>query len=95
MSDELTEYLTIDKAAKVVGCTRRTLYRIIARVGPEAVVTQAFGLRLVHKSKLPILKAAYIPLGSKKHSLHARVWGAAGGTQKAINAAKKTYRESR
>lgn len=89
MSDEFTEYLTIDKAARAVGCTRRTLYRIIARVGPEALVTQAFGRQLIHKSKLPVIKAAYIPLGSKKHSLHARVWGSAGGTQKAINAAKK------
>jgi hypothetical protein len=89
MSDELTEYLTIDKAAKAVGCTRRTLYRIIARVGPESVVTQAFGRQLIHKSKLPVIKAAYIPLGSKKHSLHARAWGSAGGKQKAINAAKQ------
>jgi len=92
MNDDFKDYLTIIQTAKAVGCSRRTLYRVIARIGIDEIVTVAFGKRLVHKSKVAVIKAAYMPLGSKKHSVAARIWGAAGGTQKRINrekAAKK------
>jgi hypothetical protein len=92
MNDEFKDYLTIIQAAKAVGCSRRTLYRVVERIGTDEIVTAAFGKRLIHKSKVAAIKAAYMPLGSKKHSMAARAWGAAGGTQKRINrekAAKK------
>lgn len=92
-SDGFSDYLTMDQTAKAVGCSKRTLYRVIDRVGTGEIVTEAFGKRLVHKSKVAALKAAYLPMGSKKHSIAARLWGASGGTQKRINrenAAKKT-----
>lgn len=92
MNDDFKDYLTMIQAAKAVGCTRRTLYRVIERIGIDEVVTVAFGKRLVHKSKIAAIKSAYIPLGSKKHILAAKAWGSAGGTQKRINrekAAKK------
>jgi hypothetical protein len=92
MNDEFKEYLTIIQAAKAVGCSRRTLYRVVERIGTDEIVTEAFGKRLIHKSKVAVIKAAYMPLGSKKHSVAARAWGSAGGTQKRINrekAAKK------
>jgi hypothetical protein len=88
MNDELKEYLTIIQAAKAVGCSRRTLYRVVERIGTDEIVTVAFGKRLIHKSKVAAIKAAYMPLGSKKHSMAARAWGAAGGTQKRINREK-------
>lgn len=92
MNDEFKDYMTIIQTARAVGCSRRTLYRVIERIGIDEIVTAAFGRRLVHKSKLAAIKAAYMPLGSKKHSIAARAWGSAGGTQKRINrekAAKK------
>jgi len=90
MSDDFNDYLTLEQAAKAVGCSRRTLYRVIDRIGTSEIVTEAFGKRLVHKSKVAAVKAAYLPLGSKKHSIAARLWGAAGGTQKRINREKST-----
>jgi hypothetical protein len=92
MNGEFKEYLTIIQAAKAVGCSRRTLYRVVERIGTDEIVTVAFGKRLIHKSKVTVIKDAYMPLGSKKHSVAARAWGSAGGTQKRINrekAAKK------
>jgi AraC-like DNA-binding protein len=85
MNDEFKEYLTIIQTAKAVGCSRRTLYRVIERIGTTEIVTLAFGRRLVHESKVAAIKAAYMPLGSKKHSIAAKRWGSAGGTQKRIN----------
>jgi hypothetical protein len=92
MNEEFKDYLTIIQTAKAVGCTRRTLYRVIDRIGTDEIVTVAFGRRLVHKSKVAAIKEAYMPLGSKKHKMAARAWGSAGGTQAKINrmrAAKK------
>lgn len=89
---DLNDYLTIAQAAKAVGCSRRTLYRVIERLGADGVVTAAFDKQLIHKSKVPMLAKAYLPLGTRKRLLAAKAWGAAGGTQKRINrekAAKK------
>lgn len=83
------EYFTLIQAAKKVGCPRRSLYRIIDRLGVENIVTQAFGRRLIHKSKLPLLKAEHAPLGSKRRHEIAVACGRKGGTQKGINAAAR------
>jgi hypothetical protein len=85
---DINEYLTIIQAAKAIGCTRRTLYRVIDRVGADGVVIHAFGKQLVHKSRLPDLKQAYLPFGSKRRSAALKTWGSAGGTQKRINREK-------
>lgn len=87
MGDEFKDYLTIIEAAKAVGCPRRTLYRILDRMG-GGVVTPAFGRQLIHRSKLPAIKAAYLPFGSKRRAEAAQKWGAAGGTQKRLNREK-------
>ena len=79
------DYMTIDQAAKAVGCTRRTLYRIIDRLANGAIFTHAFGKQLIHVSKLPELREVYFPFGSDKRSEACKVWGGAGGTQKRIN----------
>ena len=84
MGDEFKDYLTIAEAVKAVGCARRTLYRILERM-EDGVVTKAFGGQLSHRSKLPAIKAAYLPFGSKRRSEAAQKWGAKGGTQKKIN----------
>jgi hypothetical protein len=86
------EYLTMAQAAAAVGCSRRTLYRVVARVGAGDVVTQAFGKQLIHKSKVPLLRKAYLPLGTERRLKASIAWGSAGGTQKSVNrrrAAKK------
>jgi hypothetical protein len=85
---ELKEFLTMTQAAAAVGCSRRTLYRIIERLGAGEVVTQAFGRQVVHKSKVPVLKKAYMPIGSERRLKAAMAWGAAGGTQKSVNRKK-------
>ena len=84
------EYFTMIQAAKKVGCPRRSLYRIIDRLGVDKIVTQAFGRRLIHKSKIPLLKAEHAPPGSKRRHEIAVECGRRGGTQKGINAAMKT-----
>jgi hypothetical protein len=89
---EFKEYLTMAQAAAAVGCSRRTLYRVVERVGAGDVVTQAFGKQLIHKSKVPLLRKAYLPLGTERRLKASIAWGAAGGTQKSVNrrrAAKK------
>jgi hypothetical protein len=89
---EFKEYLTMAQAAAAVGCSRRTLYRVVERVGAGEVVTQAFGKQLIHKSKVPLLRKAYLPLGTERRLKASIAWGSAGGTQKSVNrrrAAKK------
>jgi hypothetical protein len=81
------EYLTLDQAAAKAGCPRRSLYRIIERLGVESIVTYAFGRRLIHKSKIPLIKAEHAPLGSERRHEIAVEYGRKGGTQKGLNAA--------
>ena len=69
------DYLTIDQASKEVGCTRRTLYRIIEKFAPGEVVTPAFGRQLIHISKLPALREHYYPFGSERRSAAAHRQG--------------------
>jgi hypothetical protein len=88
--NEFAEYLTLIKAAKAVGCTRRTLYRIIERIGTDEIVTPAFGRQLIHKSKLPRLREAYMPIGSTKRAKAAKEWGQTGGKQKRVARTKAT-----
>jgi len=79
------EYLTMIQTAKKIGCPRRSLYRIIDRLGVAKVCTNVFGRRLVHKSMLPLIKAEYMPFGSDQRREMAVAAGAAGGTAKARN----------
>ena len=90
---EFKEYLTMAQAAVAVGCSRRTLYRIVDRVGAGDVVTEAFGKQLIHKSKVSVLKKAYLPLGTERRLKASIAWGAAGGTQKSVN--RKTAAKNR
>ena len=73
------EYMTIIEAAKKIGCPRRSLYRIIDRVGVDKVCTMAFGKRLIHKSKLPMLRDSYYPMGTEKRLEALTAWGMTGG----------------
>lgn len=84
------EYFTMIQAAAKVGCPRRSLYRIIERLGVDEIVTVAFGRRLIHKSKIPLLKAEHAPVGSKRRHEIAVECGRRGGTQKWVNSFNKT-----
>ena len=83
------DYLTLNQAAAKAGCPRRSLYRIIERLGVDEIVTVAFGRRLIHKSKIPLIKAEHAPLGSDRRHEIAVEYGRLGGTQKGINAAAR------
>lgn len=82
--DQLNDYLNVSQAAKALGCGRRTIYRLLERAG-DGIAVEAFGMTVIHKSKLPLLKKVYLPFGSKARSLACKKWGSAGGTQKRIN----------
>ena len=81
------DYLTLNQAAVRAGCPRRSLYRVIERLGVDKIVTVAFGRRLIHKSKIPLIKAEHAPMGSDRRHEIAVAYGRKGGTQKGINAA--------
>lgn len=85
MKDQLKDYMTIPQAADAVGCSRRTIYRVLERAGADAFITEALGMRLIHRSKIAALRAAYLPFGSERHSEAAKAYGHLGGTQKRLN----------
>jgi hypothetical protein len=80
------DYLTMSQAAVRAGCPRRSLYRIIDRLGADNIVTSVFGRSLIHKSKIPLIRAEHAPLGSDRRHEIAVEYGRKGGTQKRINA---------
>lgn len=82
------DYLTMIQTAKKIGCPRRSLYRIIDRLGVDRVCTTVFGRRLVHKSMLPMIRQEYAPFGSDRRHEIAVACGHAGGTAKAKNRAR-------
>lgn len=85
---DLNLYLTIEDAAKAVGCSRRALYRAIARIGREEVCVSVLGRSLVKKSAVAEIKKHYYPHTSAARKAMAKEWGAAGGRRKAANARK-------
>jgi|694.fasta_scaffold01162_12 hypothetical protein len=80
------DYYTMSQAAVKAGCPRRSLYRIIERLGVDSIVTRVFGRSLIHKSKIPLIRAEHAPLGSDRRHEIAVEYGRMGGTQKKINA---------
>lgn len=85
---DFNDYLSMPDTAKTLKMPRRTLYRIIDRLGVDKVVTRAFGRRVIHRSFLPMIKAEHAVPGSKRRREIAKLAGHKGGTAKARNAAR-------
>lgn len=83
------EYLTMQEAAKRLKMPRRSVYRIMERLGFDNVSTIIFGRRVVHASMLKTIRAEHAPFGSARRHEIAVESGHKGGTQKGINSAKR------
>lgn len=81
------DYLTVEQAISKIGCSRRSIYRIIQRL-PEGAVVKMFNRTLIHKSMLPQFKKEYAPFGSTRRHEISVAAGHKGGTQKGVNYAK-------
>lgn len=91
MKIETEDLLTINQAMEAIGCTtRRGVYRTVARAreaGKETTVS-LYGKTLIPRKMIAVLKEYYYPYYSEAHQRMVKQWGAAGGTQKRINAEK-------
>lgn len=85
MKIDTNDYITMAEARKTLNASPRGFYRAVRRIGLEVVTREFFGVRVVIKSKLPLIKENYFPMGSDRRSAAAKDWGHAGGTAKARN----------
>lgn len=93
MSDlDPKDYLTMPQVAKRLKMPRRSLYRVMERLGMDKVSTLVFGRRVVHVTMLDAIKAEHAPMGSDRRHEIAVMYGAMGGETKAANRARKTKR---
>jgi hypothetical protein len=91
MKIEINDFLTIEQAAKAVGCNRRALYRAMKRAAEAGLPTTVtiLGKTVVPRAAVAGIKSHYFPYYSENHQKMVKVWGAAGGTQKGINSRKR------
>ena len=93
MSDlDPKDYLTIPQVAKKLKMPRRSLYRVMERLGMDKVSTLIFGRRVIHVTMLAAIKAEHAPMGSDRRHEIAVMYGAMGGETKAINLARRAKR---
>lgn len=88
MKIDLSRYMTIEEAMAEIGCARRSLYRAMDRAGMENVSEEILGRRLILRSKLEAIRQRWYPYYSEQHQSMVKLWGAAGGRQKKLNAAR-------
>jgi hypothetical protein len=86
---ELDKYITAEAVEAELGCSRRAVWRLIARAeaAGHKVSEMIFGRRVILKKALPTLAGLYYPVGSENRSAAAKAWGHQGGTAKAANLA--------
>jgi len=89
MKIDTNDYVTMAEAREILEASPRGFYRAVRRAGVDEVTREFFGVRVVIKAKLPLIKENYYPLGSERRSAAAAEWGHAGGTTKARNRAAK------
>lgn len=93
MSDiDPKDYLTIPQVAKRLNMPRRSLYRVMERLGMDNVSSLVFGRRVIHVTMLDAIKAEHAPMGSDRRHEIAVMYGAMGGETKAANRARKAKR---
>lgn len=87
------DYLTSTQVGLALGAgpdpaaAKRAAARAMARAAEagEEVRERILGRVVVHRKKLDVLKKYYFPRGSEECARMARLAGAKGGTQKALN----------
>jgi len=89
MKIDTNDYITMAEAREILDASPRGFYRAVRRAGLDDVTREFFGVRVVLKSKLPLIKENYFPMGSPQRSVAAAEWGHVGGTTKARNRAAK------
>jgi hypothetical protein len=89
MKIDTNDYITMAEARELLDASPRGFYRAVRRAGLDKVTREFFGVRVVIKSKLSLIKENYFPVGSERRSTAAAEWGAAGGATKARNRAAK------
>lgn len=87
-SIDLSKYVTVDELVEATGIPRRSVYRIIDRLGADAVSVAVLGRRLVKKSAIAAIEAEHAPPGSERRHQIAVACGHAGGSAKAANRRK-------
>lgn len=93
MSDlDPKDYLTMPQVAKRLKMPRRSLYRVMERLGMDKVSTLVFGRRVVHVTMLDAIKAEHAPMGSDRRHEIAVMYGGKGGETKAANRARAAKR---
>lgn len=93
MSDlDPKDYLTMPQVAKRLKMPRRSLYRVMERLGMDKVSALIFGRRVVHVTMLDAIKAEHAPMGSDRRHEIAVMYGAMGGETKAANRARAAKR---
>ena len=87
MKIEVADYLTLAQVGEHLGSNLRAATRAIARCEAEGLVVKEIilGRKVVHRSKLPIIKDHYFPYYSDAHQKMVEKWGAMGGAAKARN----------
>lgn len=89
MKIDTDAFLTIPQAAEAIGAPNvRPVYRAIhrARADGKELTTAIYGKTLIPRANVAVLKEYYFPYYSETHQKMVKKWGAAGGTQKKLNA---------
>lgn len=92
MKIDTDDYLTCEQVAEILGgAPKRAVYRAIKRCKAEGTdpTETIWGLMLVKRSALELVKSHYYPYYSDAHQANVRRWGALGGLTKAANAASQ------
>jgi hypothetical protein len=94
----ISDYLTYDEAAAILGTNRRGIYRIVDRAemaGAKDLSVKVFGKRVIPKGKIEYLRSFYFPFGSEARHELAMECGRVGGQTKAENAKKRVRRRKK
>lgn len=94
----VSDLLTYDEAAAIIGTNKRRIYRLVARAeaaGYKGVRVRVLGKSVVPKDKIEILKSCYFPFGSAARHELAVECGRVGGTTKGENYAKRRAMEGK
>lgn len=86
MKIETDDYITMAEARDILDASPRGFYRAVRRAGLEECSVELWGIRLIKKAKLNLIRENFYPFGSEQREEALKAWGCAGGTAKAANA---------
>ena len=82
--------ITMAEARDILEASPRGFYRAVRRAGLEECSVELWGIRLIKKEKLNLIRQNFYPFGSEQREKAVKAWGCAGGTAKAANARART-----